>query len=315
MITDYLYTIGKSLSPSQREDVLKEVEVHLYDYLEENFGEKKYTESEIEQAMKSMGHPRIVAEAYSNSPRSLIAPSYIDTYWLVIKITLIGTAISLTIANLFFISEAKDGIQFFIKILSQIWQSSLSIIGFITLLFAAINYYSPQRSTIKDNDWSVKTLEKKPRPKDNIKVFDLIVETFFICLGLVVINQITPVFTINDTSIPIIKMEYLSPYIIWINVILGASLLLNMYLLIKGQWQTQTRVITMALDISGLILFAKIVFTPEIWDFSIVNETLKIHAAFNWLHSSLYITLAVVACIILFETYGHLKTIVTSKKN
>lgn len=53
MIKNYLYTIGKYLSPSQREEVLREIEANLYDYLEENFGKKEYTSGEIESALRA----------------------------------------------------------------------------------------------------------------------------------------------------------------------------------------------------------------------------------------------------------------------
>ena len=33
MISNYLYTIGKYLSPGTRAEVLKDIEVNLYDYL------------------------------------------------------------------------------------------------------------------------------------------------------------------------------------------------------------------------------------------------------------------------------------------
>ena len=92
MISNYLYTIGKYLPPGQRDDLLKEIEANLYDYLEENHGEIDYTKEQIESDIRSMGHPMKVAEAYTGKPRSLICSQYIDTYWLIIKFVIIGSA-------------------------------------------------------------------------------------------------------------------------------------------------------------------------------------------------------------------------------
>jgi len=69
MISNYLYTIGKYLTPDEKTEVLKDIEVNLYDYLEDNFGKKEYTDEEIETAIRTMGHPRKVAEAYMHEPR------------------------------------------------------------------------------------------------------------------------------------------------------------------------------------------------------------------------------------------------------
>ncbi len=311
MINNYLYTIGKYLSPSQREDVLKEVEVHLYDYLEEHFGEKEYSDRELEQAMKSMGHPRTVAEAYSNGPRSLIGPAYIDTYWLVIKISLIGTAIGLTVANLFSGTDARDSIQFFLQLLAQIWQSGISIVGVVTLIFVAINYYNPQHYTVQDNDWSVGMLDTPPKPNNKIEPIEIIIETFFICLGLVIINRLTGGTPLHENTIPIINLEYFAPYIIWINIVLVASLLVNIYLLIKRQWQTGSRLLAMVLDAASVVIFAMLVFTPEVWDFNDLQE--KIGLQNTWLESSLLIALVVVVCVVLYEAYGHVKAILSKR--
>lgn len=319
MISNYLYTIGKYLSPSQRDEVLKEVETNLYDYLEENFGEKEYTDFEIEEAIKSMGHPKKVAEAYMNSPRCLIGPAYIDTYWLVIKIALVGTAVGLTIANLVSSSNTIDVIQFFLTLVVQIWQASLSIVGMITLIFAAIHYYSPQDSMVKDEQWSVDTLKIAPEHNQTIKLFDLIAETFFICLGLVVINQIFPVSTSNVDVIPTLDLSYFSSYVLWINLLLGSSLILNMYLLIKGQWQTATRVLSILLDILGIAfvaLLANIALNPEAWNLSGISETIKgdSNTIIHWIQNTIYISFAVFVIIVAFEIFGHLKVLLKRKQ-
>ncbi|MCC5910463.1 MAG: hypothetical protein JJT76_08510 [Clostridiaceae bacterium] len=125
MITNYLYTIGKYLSPHQRDEVLKE----------------------IEEAIKSMGNPRKVAEAQMNSPRYLVGVAYIDTYWLVVKIAVIGASIGIAVSNLMAMTEAKDILQLFLKLFAQICKSGLATFGFVTLIFMAINYYITQQTT------------------------------------------------------------------------------------------------------------------------------------------------------------------------
>ncbi|WP_025026080.1 hypothetical protein [Caldalkalibacillus mannanilyticus] len=203
--------------------------------------------------------------------------------------------------------------------LAQFWQSALSIVGMVTLIFAAIHYYRPHDVIVNDEQWSLSSLDKAPEPTQTIKRFDLIVETFFICLGLVVINQSTPFFTvdINTVVIPMIHMEYFAPYIIGINLLLGASLLLNMYLLFKGQWQAQTRVLSSFLDILGILLVAKLIFTPEIWDFSTISTALGEDAdrILQLVQTGIYIGFAVFVIITLYEVFRHLKVLLESKKS
>lgn len=318
MINDYLYTIGKYISPAQRVDVLKEIESNLYDFLEQNFGQKEYSESEIETAIRSMGHPKKVAEAYMESPRCLIGPAYIDTYWLVLKIALIGVAIGLTIANMLNIPASKDGIQLFIKTITSIWEASLSVVGSITLIFALIQHFSPGEQETITEDWSLKSIEKAPEKHQKVSIIELIIESIFICLFLVVLNQATPVLAISfpeNKVIPILDMVLFKPFLIWINITLISNLILNFYLLIKREWQTVTRIIAIAIDVITVGIFTKLIMTPGIWNFPSLDNILKDEsvALGNSLDLSFNITLAVVAIIVAIDIFGHLRVLMKTK--
>ncbi len=318
MINNYLYTIGKYISPTQRGDVLEEIKANLYGFLEENFGKKEYTDSEIEMAIRSMGHPKKVAEAYMEGPRCLIGPAYIDTYWLVLKIALIGIAIGLTIANMITLPDSKDGIQFFIKVIASIWQSSLSAIGTVTLIFVLIQHYSPGEQETITGDWSLKVIENAPEAHQKIKFLDIILESIFICFFLVAINQATPALVIalrENEVIPVLNMELFKPFLIWINFAIVSNLILNLYLLIKKQWQSITRIISIAIDIIGVGIFAKLIMTPGFWNFSAIDSVLKDESIVlsTVLDLSLNITLAVVIIIVAFDIFGHLRVLLKTR--
>ena len=313
MIKDYLYTIGKYLTPSQRDDVLKEIEANLYDYLEENFGKKDYSNSEIEAAIRSMGHPKAVAQAYQNTPRSIIGPAYIDTYWLVVKIALVGTAIGLTVGHLLDLTSAENGVQIFTRLFIDIFSSGLSAFGMITLIFVLIQHYSSETTLTNDPAWKLSELEKAPEPYQKVSLVDLIVETFFICFGLVVINSAAPVFmfSLNGTKItPLVNMGAFAPYVILITIALVASLLLNLYLLIRRQWQVTTRIISIILDLFGVGILTKIALTPEIWELKAITDVLGENARVEtWFTLSINIGVAVMVIITGFSIFGHIKAI------
>ncbi|KAB3531547.1 HAAS signaling domain-containing protein [Alkaliphilus serpentinus] len=315
MISNYLYTIGRYLSPSQRDEVLKEVEANLYDFLEESYGIKEYSEDEIERAIKSMGHPRKVAEAYMNSPRAVIGPAYIDTYWLVLKIALISAAIGLMISTILSLQEAKDGFQLYLKLIIDIFQSSFSTVGFVTIVFILVQYYMPQDYSFKEEEWSLDILEEVPTPNEKVKVLELIIETFFIFLFLIIINNSWIAVGLSFSStvvIPTINMEHFSPYLIWLNLLLGSSLLLNIYLLIKRQWKAYTRILSILLNIVWIVLITQLALTPEIWDFSSISNTLD-SSAIQGVQTGVYVGLAVFVIIAAFDVFNHLKAFI--KKN
>ena len=311
MIKNYLYTIGKYLTPSQRDEVLKEIEANLYDYLEENFGKKEYTNGEIESALRAMGHPKTVAQAYQTTPRSLIGPAYIESYWLVVKIALIGTAVGLTVGHLIDLNSVENSVQLFTRLFIDIFSSGLGSFGMVTLIFALIEHYSPAENIPISDTWKISELEKAPEPNQKVSLFDLIIETFFICFGLVVMNSAVPIFAfrIEDKQLlPIVDMDLFAPFIIMITLVLAASLLLNIYLMIIRKWQTSTRIITILLDLIGIGIVTKMALTPEIWDLtalkSILGEAAKVD---TWFTMSVNIGLAVMIIISAFDIFGHIK--------
>lgn len=311
MIKNYLYTIGKYLTPSQRDEVLKEIEANLYDYLEENFGKKEYSNGEIESALRAMGHPKTVAQAYQTTPRSLIGPAYIEAYWLVVKIALIGTAVGLTVGHLIDLNSVENSVQLFTRLFIDIFSSALGSFGMVTLIFALIEHYSPGENIPISDTWKISDLEKAPEPNQKVSLFDLIIETFFICFGLVVMNSAVPIFAFrleDKQLLPIVNMELFAPFIIMITLVLAASLLLNIYLMIFRKWQTSTRIITILLDLIGIGIVTKIALTPEIWDLtalkSILGEAAKVD---TWFTMSVNIGLAVMIIISAFDIFGHIK--------
>jgi len=314
MIKRYLYTIGKYLSPAQREEVLREIEANLYDYLEENFGHKEFNDEEVEKAIRAMGHPKRVAEAYMTTPRSLIGSAYIDTYWLVVKIALIGTAIGVTIGNLIDLSDAKDSIQLFVRLITDIWQSSFASLGIVTAIFAVIQHYSPLEQPDTEEKWALSILENEPETHQKVQIFDLIVETFFICLGLVIINQATPILAIGMDDyavIPLLDMTLFKPFILWITLILMGSLILNFYLLVIRKWQSITRLISIGLDVLGVMLVVKMALTPGIWNMKILADRIgdTVSNTATWFNLTVNITLTVFVIITAFDLYGHLKAL------
>lgn len=319
MISNYLYTIGKYLPPAQRDDVLKEIEANLYDYLEENHGEVDYTNEQIESAIRLMGHPMKVAEAYMGTSRSLVSSQYIDTYWLIIKFVMISSAVGLTIANIFTLSDTSNFVELFFKLISQIWQTSLAIIGLITIIFAIISRYSQHEERVIDEQWSLNILENAPEPSQKVNLVEVIIETFFLCLGLVLLYQVFGFSIMLEFSdavvIPILNMTQFSPFIFWLYLLLGSTLFLNIYLLIKKQWQVSTRAISLFLNVFSILLITKLVFTPNILNFSVIAESIdiEIETIRHWLLYSVYLALAVFNIIVSVDSIGHVRALFKMK--
>lgn len=317
MIKDYLYAIGKYLSPSQREDVLKEIQANLFDYLEENYGDKEeYSDEEIEAAILKMGNPKEVAQAYSDRPRALIAPPLLDIYYLLLKIVIPAVSLGLIIANVISIKDNSEVGMTVLKIIGDIWSASLTVVGMMTIIFALLQKYLPDKDLEIKENWTVKNLEKAPDLKEKVSTVESIFGIAFAVLGLLFFNG-SGFLIVSDSVniIPVLNTSVFRNYLPLINISLILSLILHIFLLIKRKWQFITRIVSIILDIFGVVVFGIIAFNPNVFDFTKIpgisySESLRITEG---VQIGMKVGLSVVAIFVAIDIFKHIKLI--RKKN
>lgn len=317
MIKDYLYAIGKYLSPSQREDVLKEIQANLFDYLEENYGDKEeYSDEEIEAAILKMGNPKEVAQAYSDRPRALIAPPLLDIYYLLLKIVIPAVSLGLIIANVISIKDNSEVGMTVLKIIGDIWSASLTVVGMMTIIFALLQRYLPDKDLEIKENWTVKNLEKAPDLKEKVSTVESIFGIAFAVLGLLFFNG-SGFLIVSDSVniIPVLNTSVFRNYLPLINISLILSLILHIFLLIKRKWQFITRIVSIILDIFGVVVFGIIAFNPNVFDFTKIpgisySESLRITEG---VQIGMKVGLSVVAIFVVIDIFKHIKLI--RKKN
>jgi len=317
MIRDYLYAIGKYLSPSQRDEVLKEIEANLYDYLEENYGSKDiYSDIEIQESIMKLGNPKKVAEAYLDRPRVLIGSPLIDTYFLLLKIVIGAVSLGLTISTIITIDSGSNLGIVILNLFGQIWSAALSVVGIMTIVFASIYKYLPEKDFLTDEEWSVKDLEKAPENSDKVGIFDIIFEIGFSVLALIFFNGSN--FLVLGESInviPIFNKTVINNYLPLINGVLIFTIILNIYLLIVRKWQIITRSFSVILDVLSVFIIGIIAFNPNIFDFSKIPgiSSLEAQNISYGVQLGIKIGFAVLAVIVSLDIFKHIKNIIKKK--
>ena len=319
MIKSYLYTVGKYLPASQRDDILRDLEANIYEQLEEAYGDREYSQREVEDVLFKMGNPRKIAENYLERPRYLIGPQYIDLYLLVIKVALIGISIGILVVSTMKFIVGGDILESLLSLLGGIWNGGLVMVGMVTIIFALIEHYGQKDSLPFDQDdekWTLDTLESPPEDVDQLRISDLIFESIFILIFLAFINRGLPLPVIyEDQSFVLLNYEVLSPYLLWINLALGLSLLLNVYLLIRRRWSILTRLISIALDMVGIGIFSVLALTPDLWDFSRIpgvsqEQLIDIETGVGL---GLKIGLAAIIVITLVGVFNHIRALLRKR--
>ena len=283
LLKDYVYTITHYLPQKQKAEVSTDIEATLYELLLEQFGEKEYSDQEIETVIRTFGHPRLVAERYLNQKPSLIAPELLDTYWFVVKIALFGSNIGVFIARM--LAQGLD----FISILGGMINLSLSVFGMVTLIFILVNQKLDAYEQNDLEEWSLKDLKVWKEDKHRVSRFEIAFESIFLIFFI-------QAFFLNDAILS--KWSDFNSFVF--GVFVGLSLVMNLYLLIKAYWTPRTRILSILLNLIFVYLSMQFLINlPEILSTSMLNmEGVQI---------SIRITAGILILIVAWDIYEQLR--------
>ena len=285
LLKDYVYTITHYLPQKQKAEVSTDIEATLYELLLEQFGEKEYSDQEIEQVIRAFGHPRLVAERYLNQKPSLIAPELLDTYWFVVKIALVGSNIGVFIARM--LTQGLD----FISILGGMINLSLSVFGMVTLIFILINQKMDAYEQKNDQTWSLNDLKTWTSDKHRVSHFEIAFESIF----LVFVAQALFV----DTALSVVLENHV---LFLLGMYVGLSLVLNIYLLIKAYWTPRLRIVSISLN----LLFAYFLTQFLI----VLPDLFKPIMHIRGVDLSIRITSVIIFIAIAYDVYDHFKHLI-----
>ena len=285
LLKDYVYTITHYLPQKQKAEVSTDIEATLYELLLEQFGEKEYSDQEVETVIRAFGHPRLVAERYLNQKPSLIAPELLDTYWFVVKIALIGSNIGVFIARML-----TQGLGF-ISILGGMINLSLSVFGMVTLIFILVNQKLDAYEQKNDQTWSLNDLKTWTSDKHRVSHFEIAFESIFLVLMAQALIVDKPLSVVLENHVLFLLGMYV-----------GLSLVLNIYLLIKAYWTPRLRIVSISLNL---------LFAYFLTQFLIVLPVLfKPIMHIRGVDLSIRITTVIIFIAIAYDVYDHFKHLI-----
>ena len=285
LLKDYVYTITHYLPQKQKAEVSTDIEATLYELLLEQFGEKEYSDQEIETVIRTFGHPRLVAERYLNQKPSLIAPELLETYWFVVKIALIGSNIAVFIARM--LTQGLD----FISILGGMINLSLSVFGMVTLIFILVNQKLDAYEQKNDQTWSLNDLKTWTSDKHRVSHFEIAFESIFLVFMAQALIVDKPLSVVLENHVLFLLGMYV-----------GLSLVLNIYLLIKAYWTPRLRIVSISLNL---------LFAYFLTQFLIVLPVLfKPIMHIRGVDLSIRITSVIIFIAIAYDVYDHFKHLI-----
>lgn len=287
LIDRYVSEVGKHLPLlNGREDIEKELKSTLEDMLEDraqSSGRTRDEALEIE-VLKEYGSPQKVASTYNPHPY-LIGPKIFPFYLFVMKIVLtVVVSVMLVLAGIQAVADTPFMGADFVKIIGQGLGSALSAaiaaFGNVTLIFVILERVLPDKEIggfDDEKEWDPASLAKEPDP-DSVSRFELIAEIVFTFVALAILN-IYPqwlgmfFFTENEQVFIPLFTEKFFQFVPYINIVLIAEILLDIYLLRNAIWARLTRLSKVIIDAASLTLTVLILRTPDIIAFSAESLT------------------------------------------
>lgn len=285
LLKDYVYTITHYLPQKQKAEVSTDIEATLYELLLEQFGEKEYSDQEVETVIRAFGHPRLVAERYLNQKPSLIAPELLETYWFVVKIALIGSNIGVFIARML-----TQGLGF-ISILGGMINLSLSVFGMVTLIFILVNQKLDAYEQKNDQTWSLSDLKTWTSDKHRVSHFEIAFESIFLVFMAQALIVDKPLSVVLENHVLFLLGMYV-----------GLSLVLNIYLLIKAYWTPRLRIVSISLNLLFAYFFTQFLIVLPVLFKPIMH--------LRGVDLSIRITSVIIFIAIAYDVYDHFKHLI-----
>jgi hypothetical protein len=277
MLDKYITEIGKKLPQKNRLDLQTEIRSTIEDMLEDRSKKtgRSIDNKMIEEVLQEYGSPAKVAASY-HTPHYLIGPQLYPFFIIVVKIVLV-VLLAVTLGGFllnYYTNLAGPG---FLKALGdfalQFFGGAIAAFGNIVLVFAILERVLPSAEFDEKNEpWKASDLNLEPDP-DQISRGEMIFEIVFTVLGLLLINlypRLVDILIISDHSwayIPALSPVF-TVYLPWINLLGILSLVLDVYLMRQGLWQVVTRIISLVIEVAGIILAGVMLTGPSLLQFS-----------------------------------------------
>ena len=286
LIDRYVYAVTKRLPAEQRADIEKELRGLIEDMLAEHGSAQVSEEAAVTEVLKKLGYPAILAARYRGAEQHLIGPELYFLYTFVLKIVLLATGGGLLIAMIvnLFVQGVSEPLKLIGETISSIVTGLIGAFGGVTLVFAAIERYSPEKIDLtKEEPFDPRDLPEVPQKRDRIHPSDPIVSMVFILIAMVLASYVprfVGIFWTSDpgsTFIPLFNAPVYWMYLPFILITLALSMVREIAKLVAGRWTLSLTILSLVVEIPSLILTIVMFSNPDLLSDTFFNQI------FTWL--------------------------------
>jgi hypothetical protein len=283
LIDRYVYAVTKRLPADQRADIEKELRGLIEDMLAEVKETEAKGDAAVESVLKKLGHPVILAASYRGVDQHLIGPGLFYLYSLVLKIVLIATGGGLMIALIVNLlsNGSSNPLLTVLEAFGSILTGMIGAFGWVTLIFAAIERYSPEHIDMnKEEIFQPRDLPQVPKEKERIHPADPIATMVFTLVAMVLAYYVPrfvgfyPGAFLAGGFIPLFNETIYMMYLPFIVIVLAFALLREIGKLVTGRWTIPMSIFYLIIGIPNLVLTVVMFQNPDIFNGEFFNRIL-----------------------------------------
>jgi hypothetical protein len=258
----YIHDVTRRLPETIREEVKKELENNIKDMLSEN-----PTDEEIEDVLKELGHPKLLAMQYKDKPNYVVSPVFYDDYIMVLKIVAVIFAVVAMITGtieVVFDQNASSILgligSIFSKIIGNVISGLLSAFALTTLVFWAISYHFSKSDEVCK--WELKDLPEIPKPTSNKisrtnTVIELCFQVIFTLAFIIILIRYMDLVAIYSNGIritPIFNQLVTNQFVPFYIISLGIFIVSGLIKIYYGNWNLQVASLHSAAEILSVVV-------------------------------------------------------------
>lgn len=323
LLDRYLQAVKKYLPARRQDDIIAELRANMESQIEDRESElgRALTTSEIEDLLRKMGHPMLVASRYQPQ-QYLIGPTLFPMYLYVLRLTMLWAFVICMIVTVVVTPLTTTGARAIFESLMRMPGILIQTAAWITLVFAALDFFwarypnafptSTGISTGVTKNWNPSTLpplEKDAnRPGKRRSFAQAVAEIIFGSLFLVWLLLIPshPFLMLGPGVVFLKVVPYqLSPawwsFYWWLIALNIVQIVWKCVDLLRGTWSQPSRIQQVASKTLGLIPIVILLTAPGHIYLSLKNPALdrarygqSLDQANNGIHYAFVVVCAIV---------------------
>ena len=322
LLDRYLQAVRKYLPARRQDDIIAELRANMESQIEDQESElgRPLTVGELEDLLRKMGHPMIVASRYQPQ-QSLIGPALFPMYLYVLRLTMLWAFVICIIVTVVVTPLTTTGARPIFESLLRMPGILIQTAAWITLVFAALDFARTRYPkacppfTGAQQNWNPSTLP--PLEKDANRagkrrpfaqaVAEIIFSTLFLVWLLLIPSH--PYLMLGPGVVFLKAVPYqLSPawwaFFWWIIALNIVQIVWKCIDLLRGKWSQPSRLQQVASKTLGLIPIVILLTAPGRIYLSLKNPALdqaRYRQSLDQINNGIHYAFVVICAIVVLQ--------------